>query len=308
MVLSKEMTDKDRSMKTQLLIRSSSDGDDKLSGEKVWKNNGFFKDVKPELNLEKVNMPENALYYVNQSFLSTVKSGDIAMYNQNFILGQLIVGANQPKDIATYECNENEVKLLCCIYDLDTGEFKGIREQLAYIVLRGDKNEIFFSYGYDKNKSQILYSYSKQQIPDAFVSTSFKKHYNEIINEKKENEDSSSLFFYLPTITDRKEEINQWKNNPSLTPIDFSISFIESFSTQKVKFQPNLLNSFNEKERAPQIEMLYGLFKHMAQFSNQNLQRNVTHLNLKQKRNVSEMDWSGTSNSRFDSSKFKLTY
>ena len=90
---SKEMTDKDRSMKTQLLNRSS-DSDDKLSGEKVWKNNVFFKDVKPELNLEKVNMPENALYYVNQSFLSTVKSGDIAMYNQNFILGQLIVAAN----------------------------------------------------------------------------------------------------------------------------------------------------------------------------------------------------------------------
>ena len=117
-----------------------------------------------------------------------------------------------------------------------------------------------------------MYSYSKQQIPDAFISTAFKKHYNEIINEKRENEDSSSLFFYLLTITDRKEEINQWKSNPNPTPIDFSISFIESFSTQKVKFQPNLLNSFNEKERAPQIEMLYGLFKHMAQFSNQNLQ------------------------------------
>ena len=42
MVLSKEMTDKDRSIKTQLLIRSSSDGDNKLSGENVWKNNGFF--------------------------------------------------------------------------------------------------------------------------------------------------------------------------------------------------------------------------------------------------------------------------
>ena len=85
MVLSKEMTDKDRSMKTQLLIRSSSNSGDKLSGEKVWKNNGFFKDVKPELNLEKVSMPENAFYYVNQSFLSTVISGDIDMYNQNFI-------------------------------------------------------------------------------------------------------------------------------------------------------------------------------------------------------------------------------
>ena len=42
MVLSKEMTDKDRSLKTQLLIRSNSDADEKLSGEKVLKNNGFF--------------------------------------------------------------------------------------------------------------------------------------------------------------------------------------------------------------------------------------------------------------------------
>ena len=96
-----------------------------------------------------------------------------------------------------------------------------------------------------------MYSYSKQQIPDAFVSTAFKKHYNEIINEKKENEDSSLLFFYLPSITDRKEEINQWQKNPSLTPVDFNISFIESLSTQKVKFEPHLLNSSNQKERAP---------------------------------------------------------
>ena len=104
----------------------------------------FFKDIKPELNLEKVNMPENTLYYVNQSFFSTVKNGAIPMHNQNFILGQLITAANQPKDIATYECNENEVKLLCCIYDLGSGEFKGIREQLANIMLRGDKNDFFF--------------------------------------------------------------------------------------------------------------------------------------------------------------------
>ena len=73
MLLSKEMTDKDRSMKTQLLIRSNND-DEKLSGEKVWNENGFFKDIRPELNLEKVNMPENTLYYVNQAFLSTVKN------------------------------------------------------------------------------------------------------------------------------------------------------------------------------------------------------------------------------------------
>ena len=170
--------------------------------------------------------------------------------------------------------------------------------------MRGDEHEIFLSYGCDKSKSKVLFSYSKQQIPDAFISTSFKKHFNEIINEKR-TENSSSLFYYLPSISDRKETINQWKNNPSLVPIDFSIAFIESFSPQNEKFRPDLLNSRDNKLRDPQLEMLNGLFKHMAQISNQNLERNIAYLNLKQNRNSIEMEWS---NNRFDSSKFKLTY
>ena len=302
MLLSKEMTDKDRSMKTQLLIKSE---DEKLSGERVWKENGFFKDIRPELNLEKVNMPENTLYYVNQAFLSTVKNGEIAMYVQNFIIGQLIFAANQSNDISEYVCLPNEVKLLSCVYDLESGEFKGVRLQLAYIVLRGDEHEIFFSYGYEKSKSKVLYSYSKQQIPDAFISTSFKKHFNEIINEKKDDENSSSLFYFLPSISDRKESINQWKNNPSLVPTDLTINFIQTFSSQNEKFQPDLLNSSDNKLRDPQVEMLHGVFKHIAQVSNQNLERNIAYLNLKQNRSSNEMEWS---NNRFDSSKFKLTY
>ena len=51
------------------------------------------------MNLEKVNMPENTLIYINQAYLSTVKSGDIAMYNHNFILGQIITAAKQLTDI-----------------------------------------------------------------------------------------------------------------------------------------------------------------------------------------------------------------
>ena len=279
MLLSKEVTVKDRSMKSQLLIRSQPIDNEKLSGEKVWKNNSFVKDIRPELNLEKVNLPENCLFYVNQAFLSTVKNGDSVMYVQNFIIDQLIFAANQPKDISLYTCLPNEVKLLSCVYDLESGEFKGVRQQLAYIVLRGDEQETFFSYGFDKTKSKVLYSYSKQQIPDAFISTSFRRHFNKIMNEKR-NEDSSSLFFFLPSISDRKETINQWKNNPLLTPIDFTIDFIESFSSQNEKFQPDLLNSTDNKVREPQVAILYGLFKHMAQVSNQNLERNITYLNL----------------------------
>ena len=299
LLLSKEMTDKDRSMKTQLLVKPK---DDKLSGEKIWKQDGFFKDVRAELNLEKVNIPENALFYINQGFLSTVKSGEIAMYLHNFVIGQLIVAANQPKDIANYTCLKNEVKLLSCVYDIESGDFKGIRQQLAFIVLRGDSDETFLSYGFDKMKSKLLYSFSKQQIPDAFVSVAFKKHFDEIMNEKRDDS-SSSLFYFLPSVSDRKEEINQHKNNVSLFPIDITLDFIESFSAEKVSFRPDLLNTSDEKERKPQIEMLYGLFNHIAKVSNQNLERNIVHLNITQGR--STMEWS---NSKFDSSKFKLTY
>ena len=299
LLLSKEMTDKDKSMKTQLLYKPK---EDKLSGEKIWKEDGFFKDVRAELNLEKVNIPENCLLYVNQGFLSTVKSGEIAMYLHNFVIGQLIIAANQPKDIANYTCLKNEVKLLSCVYDIETGNFKGIREQVAFIVLRGDVDETFLTYGFDKLKSKLLYSFSKQQIPDAFVCVAFKKHFQEIMNESR-SESSSSLFYFLPSVSDRKEEINQHKNNVSLFPIDITPDFIESFSIEKVPFKPDLLNSSDEKERRPQIEMLYGLFKPIAKVSNQNLERNIAHLNIAQGRN--EMEWS---NSKFDSSKFKLTY
>ena len=303
LLLSKEMTDKDKSMKTQLLFKPK---DQSFSGEKIWKQDGFFKDVRPELNLDKVNIPENCLLYINQGFLSTVKSGEIAMYLHNFVIGQLIIASNQPEDIDSFICSKNEVKLLSCVYDLESGDFRGIRKQIAYIVLRGDDDEIFLSYGFHKTQSKLLYSFSKQQIPDAFVSVAFKKHFQEIMNESKSiSESKSSLFYFLPSLTDRKEVINQHKNNVSLSPVDITLDSIESFSPERASFKPDLLNSSDEKERKPQTEMLYGLFKHIAELSNQNLQRNIVHLNISQNRPSSEMEWS---NKKFDFSKFKLTY
>ena len=298
LLYSKEMTDKDKSMKTQLMVKS--EPQNKLLGEQIWKKNGFFKDVRAELRLDKVNIPENCLIYINQGFLSTVKNGEIAMYLDNFIIGQLIIAANQPKDIESYVCSQNEVKLLSPVYELETGQFKGIRKQMAFIVLRGDSDETFLSYGFDKTRSKTLFSYSKQQIPNAFVSVAFKKHFDQIMSGDRE--ESSQLFYFLPSLSDRKEEINQYLNNVSLSPVDVTVDFIEKFS-ENVSFKPDLLSSSDEKERKPQIEILYGVFKHMATVSDQNLERNVVHLNIAQGRHT--MEWS---NSKFDSSKFKLTY
>ena len=46
--------------------------------------------------------------------------------------------------------------MITCLYDRPTGQFNGLTLRLAYIVLRGDLEEFFLSYGVDKQKSNIV--------------------------------------------------------------------------------------------------------------------------------------------------------
>ena len=66
LTLTKEVTNKDRSLTTQLTI-SSKNREEKISGERVWRNEGVFKETKQELNLEKKDVLENCLLYIDQS-------------------------------------------------------------------------------------------------------------------------------------------------------------------------------------------------------------------------------------------------
>ena len=95
------------------------------------------------------------MIYTNQAYLSTVTSGELAICCHNLILGQLLVAANQPEKIDEYVCKKNEVKLITSLYDTTTGVFNGLKLLSAYI-LRGDKEEAFFSYGVDNKKSTVL--------------------------------------------------------------------------------------------------------------------------------------------------------
>ena len=112
LLLSKETSEKDRSLKTQLIFSTNSQPTEKMSGVQIWKKQGFFSDQRANFNIEKKSFPEKALCYVNQSYLSTVKRGELTIYNHNFILGQLLVAANQPENINEYVCKKNEVKLI----------------------------------------------------------------------------------------------------------------------------------------------------------------------------------------------------
>ena len=80
-----------------------------------------------------------------------------------------------------------------------------------------------------------------------------------LMREERKRKEFSTLFYYLPLITDRKETINVHKNNANLTPIYCPLTLIESFASKKgTSFNPQLLNSTNPEHRNPQVEMSYG--------------------------------------------------
>ena len=85
----------------------------------------------------------------------TLKAGDYAIYLDYVILGQLICAKNLPGDFDNYECKPGEVKLYVPLHNFDTGEFNGLQNWLAYIMVRDDENETFLSYDYGEDKSNI---------------------------------------------------------------------------------------------------------------------------------------------------------
>ena len=73
-------------------------------------------------------------------------------------MGQIIPVANVPEDIESYQCAENEVNIIIPLYDITTKEFKVLKKTLGLISVRADEKEVFLNYGYDKEKSKILYA------------------------------------------------------------------------------------------------------------------------------------------------------
>ena len=114
----------------------------------------------------------------------------------------------------------------------------------------------------------------------------------------------------MSSITERKEKINQFRDNVSPNPIDCSLDFLNSFSPDSnVTFQPHLLNSNNPEKRDPQAELLYRFFRQLAETSNAKLIRNVDCLTSnKDGRDNSVNAWVGPNKQRYNATKFKLTY
>ena len=61
--------------------------------------------------------------------------------------------------------------------------------------VRGDENETFSNYGYDKEKCKLLHSTMKRRIPNSFTETLFSKNESQLMNDELKGEFSNLLFF-----------------------------------------------------------------------------------------------------------------
>ena len=60
-------------------------------------------------------------------------------------------------NLETHVLKEDEALLYVPIYNKATGMYGDLTKKLTHITLRGDANERFYSYGYSKQKSTLLY-------------------------------------------------------------------------------------------------------------------------------------------------------
>ena len=181
-------------LRTEMSLLTNPSEKKKSKSVSMWKDFGFFGSEICEFNIEKVNMPENTLFYVNQGYQS-YKDNKKVLYNDIFIIAQIMPLAHQPKDIESYKLNDNEVKILRSRYDPVSGKFLGIEYCIGVITVRNDPDEQFFDYGYSKDNLKTLYLTKKVKIPSSFKSTVFGIYKNKYEEGAFSDELSSRVFF-----------------------------------------------------------------------------------------------------------------
>ena len=139
------------------------------------------------------------------------------------------------------------------------------------ITLRGDAKERFFSYGYSKEKSALLYCSMKSPLPNIFSSTAFKKHISFLLDQNELKAKYSEMFLFLPATLDGKEDFLQWKDNTHLHPIDVSLDDLKE-EASLTSINPAILDV--KVQRDSVVPGYYKIMKKIAELSNQNLIRN----------------------------------
>ena len=174
-------------------------------------------------------------------------------------------------------------------------------------MLRRDSDKTLFNYGYSEAKCKLLLCSAKVKMSNAFIGACSNKQFSEISNERN-GDKFPKIFFFLPNTTDRKEVVNQYLNNVSLSPIDWRYDDFKKFSPNDYEFNSaDLLLKGEERRKA--VPTRYNVFKHIIELSYSNLIINADYL-IRKSPNIDSdnIKWIDKSQKRFDSTKFKLSY
>ena len=215
----------------------------------MWPLEEYFKKQMTDYNMEETNYPENLIFYVNQEHLTIQKNKKMDRGNY-FFVEQIIQASNPPENTDTYVCKENEVKLFRPSHDVPTGEFLGLYETVGFIVVRADEDEFFFNCEFDKEKFKIICSQYRRRIPNSFGGTLFSRHGPMIDSGELETKSGhSELFFLLPSITDRLQQIKKHTNNVSVSRTDLTQEDFSQWLELCQKFEPHHLDLSGEMKK-----------------------------------------------------------
>ena len=240
--------------------------------ETMWSGNGFFNEQRSDLTITKPNFPENALVYVNQGSISTIKRGH-AIYLEFLMIAHLLPVANPDPQInlENHQFKDHEALLFVPVYNKSTEIYDGLTKKLAHITIRWDANERFYSYGYNKDRSALLYCVNRLPLPNTFHCTAFKQHHGFLLDENQKKSDFSKMFMFLPSTLDRKEKFLQWQEHVHLQPVDVSYDELKEYNDD-TDFNPADLD--NKKLRENLTKLFCKYMKKVAEISNHNIVRN----------------------------------
>ena len=202
----------------------------------LWRKNGFFSSQVCDFSIQKANLPEMTIFYVNQGYLS-YKDNKKICYVDIYIVGQTVPLLNQPENFDEYTPLENEVKICRAKYDTVTRQFLGLENCLGYLTVRGDEHENFLTTVFQRKRARYCTACIKWRSPIPLIlpfSTNIE--FNTSLGPILKLIFLRSFFFLLCTV-DRVEEINQYLGSANLSAIDIDISdFGENFNPSKLDF------------------------------------------------------------------------
>ena len=146
--------------RTELSVSTVNNSEEKKKNVFLWKMFGYFGSESCSFSIEKANLPENTIFYVNQGYQS-FKDNKKIFYQDVFIVAQIMPLAHQPKDIERYDLKEDEVNILRSRYDPVSIEFLGNEYWVALITVRNDPEEHFLSMGTSKRTLKFLFRQRK---------------------------------------------------------------------------------------------------------------------------------------------------